>query len=589
MAQLERVELVEGAPRLRDDYGQREVQDERQGLGYRTLFPFVLPSSRLTTCAHTSRPECFHQRDAFPGFFERVLNLLGTQLTMQERIIYVTFLVNCFQSLEDEMLRKECLRIVSLPLWHALNPTRLQRELDAQPKLARVWRYLKKKETPSAAAPAPAAPAGKPAAKGRKRRSEAAEAESGPAAVAAAGAAHEKTFVPRLLEDFLALLKTITPQHAERAEIAYCERFVEFLVDLMNQLPTRRYFRVVLEDSRLLIKCRHSALYSQIGAAEGEGRLFRKLVETLAFYEGFEINDYTGEALTDADMLKAHYERLHRLQMFAFAKFPAKLRPLALANVGAIEGRAALLKHVAPLSDAEFRTLCEELALVGPGGSETRAFLNEVFAQSLEKRQSQLQKINEMPLYPNEAVMWDANVVPAESYTGEEVLALPKLNLQFLTIHDYLLRNFNLFRLESAYEIREDLHDAISRVAPRLEPGGDVSAQLRSHTNTEDGTQTREYSQHTDDTYTHHVPGSHALSTADDARRVEPHGAAHPGGARVARGGAAHRREQALGGEGRGDRVARQFPTRQHQGRVGKYPPARRRLPRHAQTATRAH
>jgi len=28
-------------------------------------------------------------------------------------------------------------------------------------------------------------------------------------------------------------------------------------------------------------------------------------------------------------------------------------------------------------------------------------------------------------------------------------LALPKLNLQFLTLHDYLLKNFHLFRLES--------------------------------------------------------------------------------------------------------------------------------------------
>ena len=34
-------------------------------------------------------------------------------------------------------------------------------------------------------------------------------------------------------------------------------------------------------------------------------------------------------------------------------------------------------------------------------------------------------------------------------------LALPKLNLQFLTLHDYLLRNLTLFRLESTYEIRQ--------------------------------------------------------------------------------------------------------------------------------------
>lgn len=80
-------------------------------------------------------------------------------------------------------------------------------------------------------------------------------------------------------------------------------------------------------------------------------------------------------------------------------------------------------------------------------------------------------------------------------------LALPKLNLQFLTLHDYLLRNFNLFRLEStcnygsttnfnfalintefislpmcwfsvADEIRQDIEDAVFRMKPwRAEEG----------------------------------------------------------------------------------------------------------------------
>lgn len=45
-------------------------------------------------------------------------------------------------------------------------------------------------------------------------------------------------------------------------------------------------------------------------------------------------------------------------------------------------------------------------------------------------------------------------------------LALPKLNLQFLTLHDYLLRNFNLFRLESTYEIRQDVEDVVTRMKP---------------------------------------------------------------------------------------------------------------------------
>ncbi|KOB66412.1 Intron-binding protein aquarius, partial [Operophtera brumata] len=83
-----------------------------------------------------------------------------------------------------------------------------------------------------------------------------------------------------------------------------------------------------------------------------------------------------------------------------------------------------------------------------------------------ERRISQLEELNSMPLYPTEEVIWDENVVPTEIYSGENCLALPKLNLQFLTLHDYLLRNFNLFRLESTYEIRQDIEDAVYRLAP---------------------------------------------------------------------------------------------------------------------------
>ena len=61
--------------------------------------------------------------------------------------------------------------------------------------------------------------------------------------------------------------------------------------------------------------------------------------------------------------------------------------------------------------------------------------------------------VMKMPLYPTEDLIWDPNLVPEEHYsgqrpcrgelpepldldTGDYTLALPKLNLQFLTIHD---------------------------------------------------------------------------------------------------------------------------------------------------------
>lgn len=85
-----------------------------------------------------------------------------------------------------------------------------------------------------------------------------------------------------------------------------------------------------------------------------------------------------------------------------------------------------------------------------------------------------------------ENIIWDENIVPNEYYSGEGCLSLPKLNLQFLTLHDYLLRNCNLFRLESTFEIRQDIEDAVSRMLPwKDEEGGVVfggwARMVKSH------------------------------------------------------------------------------------------------------------
>lgn len=46
-----------------------------------------------------------------------------------------------------------------------------------------------------------------------------------------------------------------------KQKLLYCERFVEFLTDLLSQLPTRRFIRTLLEDRAILTKCRMSGLF----------------------------------------------------------------------------------------------------------------------------------------------------------------------------------------------------------------------------------------------------------------------------------------------------------------------------------------
>lgn len=100
--------------------------------------------------------------------------------------------------------------------------------------------------------------------------------------------------------------------------------------------------------------------------------------------------------------------------------------------------------------------------------SPQRSFILDVLIDALSERRNQLETLNRLSLYPSEELLWDQYQVPLENtYSSDYPLALPKLNLQFLTIHDYLLRNFILFRLESAFEIREDIIDSIKRMGPK--------------------------------------------------------------------------------------------------------------------------
>ena len=69
------------------------------------------------------------QREKFPAFFARVLGLLGAGDALQhmhERVTYILFIIHAFQSLEQEAVRAQALKLVSLPLWHALSRGRLQ-------------------------------------------------------------------------------------------------------------------------------------------------------------------------------------------------------------------------------------------------------------------------------------------------------------------------------------------------------------------------------------------------------------------------------------------------------------------------------
>ncbi|XP_046750844.1 RNA helicase aquarius isoform X2 [Diprion similis] len=382
----------------------------------------------------------------FPGFFQQVLEACLNESTMdfdlKEQTALIVFLNHCFNSMEVALVRNEVKRLVSLSMWVSLQQGRREFEFRKFPKWRKYWKIIQKKDKPEI----------------REKLD------------------WERRFLQRLMVKFMTILETIPLEGVIFPDkIHYCERFLELVIDLEALLPTRRFFNTVMDDSHLVVRCQLSNLVQR-----PEGGLFNQLLEMLKFYARFEISEETGDPLTDHDMTQLHYTKITSLQKAAFAKFP-DLRSFALANVASVDTREALYRHFGTLSQEKLRSIATYLNLVPPEEREVDEnwyrldldFLRELLISRHERRASQLEELNEMPLYPTEEVVWNESIVPTEYFSGEGCLALPKLNLQFLTLHDYLLRNFNLFRLESTYEIRQDIEDSVSRLSPwRAEDGG---------------------------------------------------------------------------------------------------------------------
>ncbi|XP_065627789.1 uncharacterized protein LOC112022995, partial [Quercus suber] len=293
---------------------------------------------------------CFYDRkDIFKGFLERVLRLKeGIELSIAEKTNYLVFMINAFQSLGDEVVSETVLRLASLQSWHSLSYGRFQMELCLNQELIKKWKRMIRRE-----------------AKEATKRGELFDPST----------KLEVKFLRNLIEEFLEVLDStvFSQEHVNEdnkiidayglkqvddACVLYCERFMEFLIDLLSQLPTRRYLRPLVADVAVVAKCHLSTLYKH-----EKGKLFAQLVDLLQFYEKFEINDHVGTQLTDDEVLQSHYDRFQSFQLLAFKKIP-KLRELALANIGAINKRADLSKKLSELSPMDLRDLvCHKLKL----------------------------------------------------------------------------------------------------------------------------------------------------------------------------------------------------------------------------------
>ena len=349
----------------------------------------------------------------------------------------LSFVIGAFQSLDSGLVRKECAPLVGISIWHNLYADAVrERHFEEHPVLRKAWRAASK-------------------------RFDAADE------TVQARLRFERSWLFTLLLDFVDQLYNSNTREEIRDNLAYCERFTELLTDLQSQLPTRRYVNALIQDLNTLPAIRLSPMYS-----DEDNGLFRDLSGLMSHFTHFPIDDQTGRQLSKLEYDQRHYDTLAKLQRTGYAAFQEKLQLMALANYGSIGNREELEGHLRALSDDEVVQLCSLMALRTeyPTSSflvRDRAFYTETLLDLAEQKPIFKDSVRDMPILPTEKILYETTFLRNESYNGEKPLAIPRLNLQYLAMGDFLWRSFILYRAESFYGIRKDLEDVVKRMKPR--------------------------------------------------------------------------------------------------------------------------
>lgn len=436
-------------------------------------------------------PSLRDRPELFAGFFQNVVRIMQSApgspsiSEVRERCCFLLFLSNALASLEEPMVRKEVLRIFGLPLWHHIPVGRRELEFASYPALARAWVSIEKREAKRA----------------RNKRggvgSHPHKLEQKPIAAA----------LPNLLNLYWRMLLTAsTPVHDRMASDlkgaadAFCQYFASLMVDLLSQLPTRRIVLVWADAHAILVGSRHSKLYKESPKNNG----FRRLVDRATMYAGFGIDGGSGEPLRRDDMQAAEDNKAFKLQQlfFHFWKDQEGALDLALAPVSKIQRGQALHNFVMGLSVPQLEELaCTQLRLLSPDFAKAilpashfadkKELLAAVVVEKFNTDFAPLPAFaiaEKMSLYPDEFDVGDPRLTDTidrrlleahkiDSAAEMQLLlpsAFPKLSLQYLTMEDYLLRHLELFRLEAAAAVRDDLLECLLRLQPKVEEDGQV-------------------------------------------------------------------------------------------------------------------
>ena len=274
------------------------------------------------------------------------------------------------------------------------------------------------------------------------------------------------------------------------SEWKFLHRALELLLDLVTFTATITSCCLApyLQAMHLTVRCRLAIGTAAASRAAPNMLLTQQLLERLSRQLQQVLMATTSTTTGGAPAANSHVQirslyhaRASILQKMCHRHYAQELPDVIYSGVGLLCQASFLREALGGLEDHKLLELLHRMRLVNQNNNNNadsrgenqllynREFLLQVLEDFLVLPRDPLEELQHFPLYPTEQVLWDFTRIPPSHSSllpESHVLSLPKLSTRFLSFGDYLWRNFELMRLESAYEIRSDLVDVLRRVRP---------------------------------------------------------------------------------------------------------------------------
>jgi intron-binding protein aquarius len=275
----------------------------------------------------------------FESFFQAVVKLshpLNDSLESQYRPSVILLLINIYKCLENSVVRQTCLKFLSLPIWNFLSKVRLSHELSSSVQLSRHWDALQSADNSQhEGSNGQGGEGDDQTSKNNKRGSskKSLPTSSKKAKVEKASSVNndsvESSWFPSLVTQFLNAINDFDINSCAWFDMLYFERFVELLIDLLSQLPTRRFLNTLLDDRHVIVRCKQSSLYTHVN-----GKLYSQLIDILESYIHYEVNDQTGQELTHNIILSNYNTKLYHLQHICYVHYRDVCQDIIFSSTG---------------------------------------------------------------------------------------------------------------------------------------------------------------------------------------------------------------------------------------------------------------